>query len=67
MTRPVRPDRTVAEVLALNVVNAPVLAVVAPMAVEFRPVEVSVARVANVPARFVPKKSWPVFAATWSY
>jgi len=29
--------------LALNVVNAPVDAVVAPMAVEFRPVEVSVA------------------------
>ena len=31
--------------LALNVVNAPVDGVVAPMAVEFRPVEVTVARV----------------------
>jgi len=36
--------------LALNVVNAPVLGVVAPMAVEFRPVEVSVATVLDVPA-----------------
>ena len=41
MTRPVRPDRIVAEVLALNVVNAPVDGVVAPIAVEFRPVEVT--------------------------
>jgi hypothetical protein len=34
----------------LNVVNAPVLGVVAPMAVEFRPVEVMVARLVSDPA-----------------
>ena len=43
---PLKPMLAPADIfpLALNVVNAPVLAVVAPMAVEFRPVEVKVAR-----------------------
>ena len=38
-----------APVVLLNVVNAPVDAVVAPMAVEFRPVEVKRPRSANTP------------------
>ena len=38
----ITPAETVRFPLALNVVNAPVLGVVAPMAVEFRPVEVKV-------------------------
>lgn len=43
--------------LAATLVNAPVLGVVAPMAVEFRPVSVSRIRSATVPAASVVAKA----------
>lgn len=50
--------------LALNVVNAPVLAVVAPIAVEFRPVEVKEPRF--VPATEMSTPTEPYMVAAYA-